>query len=69
VPARFESGWKDENRISAVQFIKFALESDDLIAFQTESRIGISIDHPAYRHAAALTQETVAALRADLAGA
>lgn len=66
VGARFEEGWSDENRISAVQYIRFALEESDAAAFKKASDVRILIDHPAYRHEARLSAETLAALREDL---
>jgi len=66
VPARFEEGWSDENRISAVQFIRFALTPADVAAMKQESDVRLTIDHPAYRHATRLPAETLAALREDL---
>jgi hypothetical protein len=66
VTARFEEGWSDENRISAVQYIRFALDEDDRRAFLSMSDVRITIDHPSYRHEATLPPETLAALREDL---
>jgi hypothetical protein len=66
VPARFEEGWRDDNRISAVQFIRFALASGDRGAFLEASDVSLVIDHPAYRHEARLPETTLAALREDL---
>jgi hypothetical protein len=66
VKATFEHGWKDENRISAVQFIRFDLDRDDRKAFDSESDVRFTIDHDRYAHEARLTPETLAALRADL---
>jgi hypothetical protein len=67
VAAKFETGWKDENRISAVQFIKFELANEDESAFKSSNDVWLKIDHPAYSHAAKLSKETLEALRADLA--
>ena len=67
VAAKFDTGWKDENRISAVQFIKFELSNEDEAAFKTEADVRLKIDHPAYAHEARLSRETLEALRDDLA--
>jgi hypothetical protein len=64
--ARFEEGWRDDNRISAVQFIRFALPGDDRRAFFTTADVRLVIDHPAYQHEARLPEATLAALREDL---
>jgi hypothetical protein len=66
VSARFEEGHRDENRISAVQYIRFALSGDDATALKSTDDVRIVIDHPAYRHEAKLPPATVAALREDL---
>jgi hypothetical protein len=66
VAARFEPGQSDENRISAVQYIHFALAADDAAAFRKESDVKLVIDHAAYRHEARLPAATLAALREDL---
>ncbi|MBI3723583.1 DUF3501 family protein [bacterium] len=66
VHARFEEGWRDDNRISAVQFIRFALSNDERNAFLASSDVSLKIDHAAYAHEARLSTETLAALREDL---
>jgi len=65
-PATFEEGWSDENKISAVQFIRFALSPEDVASLKRESDVRLSIDHPNYRHETRLPAETVKALREDL---
>jgi hypothetical protein len=69
VPARFEAGWSDENRISAVQFIRFALSPVDVERFKKESDVKLAIDHPRYQAETLLAPETLEALRSDLANA
>ncbi len=66
VPARFEEGWSDENRISAVQYLRFVLGDEGRRAFLAASEPRIVIDHPAYRHEAILPPATLAALHEDL---
>jgi hypothetical protein len=67
IGAKFEEGWRDDNRISAVQFIRFALSDEDRAAFESVDDVRFRIDHPAYRHEAKLGRPTLAALREDLA--
>lgn len=66
IPARFEAGWSDENRISAVQYIRFALSPEDAAAVEPGADVRLAIEHAAYRHEARLPEETVRALREDL---
>lgn len=66
IAARFEEGQRDENRISAVQYIRFAFSSDEAALFKRSEDVRLVIDHPAYRHEARLPKETLAALREDL---
>ena len=65
IPADFEPGRSTEDKISAVQYLRFPLTADDHRALATEgTRVAIAIDHPGYRH----TVEGGEALRASLAG-
>jgi len=66
VAARFEEGWRDDNRISAVQFIRFALKDAERKAFFASDDVRFAIDHPAYRHEARIPREMLVALREDL---
>lgn len=66
VPARFDDRQLDSDRVSAVQFVRFPLAEASLAALRGGRTARVSIDHPAYRHTAELTRETVAALLADL---
>ncbi len=66
VRAAFEHGWKDENRISAVQFIKFDFGPDERKAFDSEDDVRLVIDHERYSHEARFSKETLGALRQDL---
>ena len=63
-PGEFEPGRSTEDKISAVQYLRFPLTADDHRALATEgTRVAIVIDHPAYRH----TAEGGEPLRASLA--
>ena len=66
VHAHFEEGWRDENRISAVQFIRFRLTPGERQDFLAATDVSLAIDHPAYRHAARLSADTLRGLRDDL---
>lgn len=66
VAAKFENEWRDDNRISAVQYIRFALDEPTLAAFGKADSVKLVIDHPRYRHEAVLPRESLAALRSDL---
>jgi hypothetical protein len=68
--ARFDAKQLEEDRISAVQYIRFPLADDDVAALADPGRYAaIRISHPAYGHEAALPvdvrESLVAGLRAD----
>jgi hypothetical protein len=67
--ARFDERQLDEHRISAVHYLKVALDQNASARFGDRTvPATISIEHPHYRHAAALPDSLRAALVADLAG-
>jgi len=69
VRARFDERQLEEERISAVHYLRFALPPEARAALGDPARAArIQIDHPRYRHAAALPSALRAALVADLAG-
>ena len=69
VPARFESGRTREDRISAVQYLRFPLPEAAVEALRREGcPIRLRVDHPAYRVEAQLTEAQRASLAADVAG-
>lgn len=69
VPASFEPGHSREDRISAVQYVRFKLPSETVEAFGDESRIAtLRIDHENYRAATAIQGETRRSLARDLVG-
>ncbi len=68
--ARFDAKQFEEDRISAVQYIRFALDDDGVAALAEPNHpAAIRISHPAYGHEAALPPDVreslVAGLRAD----
>ena len=69
VRARFDPKQFEEERISAVQYIRFALDGPTSARFADPSvDAAIEIDHPVYRHRAELTQEVRASLAVGLHG-
>lgn len=67
VRARFDPTQMEEERISAVQYLRFPLAGADLAALaDAERRARLRIDHPSYRHDAEIGAELRAALLADL---
>ena len=68
--ARFDAKQMDEDRISAVQYIRFALDEAAVAAFaEPESHAALRISHPNYAHEAelqgAVRASLVAGLRSD----
>lgn len=65
IRAAFEQGRSTEDKISAVQYLRFPLSAADRAALASPStRIEIEIDHPSYQHRVVCSDE----LRASLAG-
>lgn len=68
VRAAFEPGRSTEDRISAVQYLRFPLGPEARAALATEGTpIAVEIDHPSYRHRVACPEATRASLAADYA--
>jgi hypothetical protein len=64
--AQFEPGRSTDERISAVQYLRFPLPADARAALaQPGTRIELEIDHPAYTHRAAAIDELRASLAKD----
>jgi hypothetical protein len=69
VRARFDARQLEEDRISAVHYLRFALAPEDVLAFaDAATPVALVIDHPAYRERALLSRETRQSLRVDLSG-
>jgi Protein of unknown function (DUF3501) len=65
--ARFDPGRTREDKISAVQYVRFPLSPSDAVDLATPGTpVGVEIDHPSYRAAAALRESQRASLAADL---
>jgi hypothetical protein len=55
IPGQFALGQSSETRVSAVQYVKFALSEDQRRAFaDPRTRVQLAVDHRAYRHRTAI---------------
>lgn len=68
VRAAFEAGRDDGRRVSAVQYLRFPVGSAAGL-LDASQRARLSVEHPAYRHAAELTPGMRRSLAQDLGGA
>ncbi len=67
IRATFETGRQEEERISAVQYIRFRLpEAAQAALCKPGTPVRLRIDHPAYQHTTALEDTSRAALAQDL---
>ncbi len=67
VPALFEPGWSREDRIAAVQYIKFPLTAEQSEAFRAgRDPVVVEIDHPNCEARAEITDEVRRALAEEL---
>ncbi|HZI93119.1 MAG TPA: DUF3501 family protein [Patescibacteria group bacterium] len=64
----FEAGHSNEERISAVHYVKFPFSPAQRAAFLQIPELFLVVDHPAYRHRASIADVTRRALAEDLAG-
>ena len=67
VPARFEEGRSKDDKISAVQYLRFPFDSAAQAAFVGGQKAELVIDHPNYRVKVPLTPEVQKSLAEDLA--
>lgn len=68
IAAQFEPGRSRADRMSAVQYVRFALPPPAVAAFVAGSApVALRIEHPNYRHATAIAGDTRRSLAADLA--
>ena len=67
VPARFEEGRSKDDKISAVQYLRFPFDSAAQAAFVGGKKAELVIDHPNYRVKVLLTPEVQKSLAEDLA--
>lgn len=66
VPAQFEEGHSEEDRIAAVHYVRFAFTPEQRAAFERAAHVALVLDHPGYERRTELAPETLAELRADL---
>ena len=70
VAAEFEQGRSREDKLSAVQYVRFGLPPAARAAFVDASvPVRLVVDHPHYRHETAIGGDVRASLTADLQGA
>jgi hypothetical protein len=67
VPGRFEEGRSKEDKISAVQYVRFRFDPDARRAFIDGARAELAIDLANYQASSVLTAEQQKTLAADLA--
>jgi hypothetical protein len=67
VQARFEEGRSKEDKISAVQYVKFSFSAEDRAAFSDSPEVTLCVDHANYKAEVRLESESREALLADLA--
>jgi len=66
IRAQFEEGRSKEDKVSAVQYVRFRLNEAARQAFIDGARAELLIDHPNYRASAVLSAEQQQSLAADL---
>lgn len=68
IRAAFEPGRSTDDKISAVQYLRFPLTAEQRGALATPGTpVAVEIDHPNYRHRVACSEATRASLAADYA--
>ncbi len=67
IHARFEEGHSKEDKISAVQYVKFPFPESAIEAFVKGEKAELVIDHPNYQARALIEPNTRQSLAADLA--
>lgn len=66
VRAKFEEGRSKEDKISAVQYVRFPFDSQAQSAFTAGEKAELVIDHPNYKASAVLSSEAQKSLAEDL---
>jgi hypothetical protein len=66
VRASFDARQLEEDRISAVHYLRFGLSPAEIHRFASSERLRLRIDHAAYRHETELCEETRTSLLRDL---
>src|SRR5262245_42046817 len=67
IRGRFEEGRSKEDKISAVQYVRFPFDAEARQAFVGGEKATMVIDHPNYKANAVLSQEVQRSLAEDLA--
>lgn len=67
IHARFEEGHSKEDKISAVQYIRFRFGQEQIKAFASAAEAELAIDHPNYKASAVLGPQTRRSLIEDIA--
>ena len=65
-PARFDQRQMEEDRISAVHYLRFSLTDGQAERFEAGARVSLQISHPNYRHETELGPATRESLLHDL---
>lgn len=68
IRARFDARQMEEDRISAVHYVRFALTPEQSLRFRSGTDVALRIDHPHYTHETTLAPGTRTSLARDLAG-
>jgi hypothetical protein len=67
LPGDFDPGQSDDNRLSAVQYVKFLFDREARALFlEGEELVSLVINHPQYRHRAVIDGDILSELRRDL---
>jgi len=66
IPGRFEEGRSKEDKISAVQYVRFPFDSEARQAFLGGEQAELAIDHPNYKARTVLSPEVRKSLAEDL---
>ena len=66
IQGRFEEGHSKEDKISAVQYVRFPFDPQARQAFRTGERAELIIDHPNYKARAVLAPDAQQSLAEDL---
>jgi hypothetical protein len=69
IAARFEAGHSKEDKLSAVQYVRFSLDAAARDAFIAGEPVRLCIEHPSYRHEAAIEGAVREELTHDLTAA
>lgn len=67
IRARFEEGRSKEDKISAVQYVKFPMDEEAIAVFARGKKAELTINHPNYKVTVPLQAETQSSLIEDLA--